>query len=75
MFMYTIRLEENGEGMVRKHESIRDAKLDFLAVVNYMAEEDKYPLWHRVVICRAYQRDADGKVTPMGIKLEAERYD
>jgi len=73
--MYTIRLEENGEGMVRKHQSIRHAKLDFLAVVNYMAEEDKYPLWRRVVICTAYQRDADGKVTPMGIKLEAERYD
>ncbi len=73
--MYTIRLEKNGEGMVRKHQSLRQAKLDFLAVVNYMAEEDKFPLWNRMVICRAYQRNPDGKVIPIGIKLEAERYD
>lgn len=73
--MYTIRLEKNGDGMVRKHESIRTAKLDFLAVVNYMTEDEKYPLWQRVVICEAYQRDAYGKVWPMGIKLEAKRYD
>ena len=73
--MYTIRIEKNGEGMVRKHKSMRHAKMDFLAVVNYMAEEDKFPLWHRMVICEAYQKDAEGKVTPTGIKLEAERYD
>lgn len=73
--MFTIRLEPNGEGMVRKHETMRHAKLDFQAVVHYMTEEEKFPLWRRVVICTAYQRDADGKVTPIGIKLEARRCD
>lgn len=75
MFMYTIRFAEDGFPLIRKHEKLEHAKIDFIAMSQYLTNPDKFPRWSRVVVCTGYEQNGMGRVTPLGVILEVQRYD
>ena len=73
--MYTIRFAEDGFSLIRKHETPEYAKVDFIAMSQYLTNPDKFPQWVKVVVCTGYKQNGRGRVTPIGVILEVQRYD
>ncbi len=73
--MYTIRFAGDGFSLIRKHEKVEYAKVDFIAMAQYLANPEKFPRWSRVVVCTGYKQNGRGRVTPIGVMLEVQRYD